>query len=382
MHIVMFYHSLLSDWNHGNAHFLRGMVTELLCRGHDVDVFEPLDGWSYRMLVQSQGRDFLGEFHSVYPHLTSTRYRPDDIDLDEWLQEADLVIVHEWNEPELVNRIAEHRRTHRHYRLLFHDTHHRSLSVPEQIKRFNLRPFDGVLAFGEQICHIYLKNGWTRQAWVWHEAADVRVFRPMPNVRKEIDLVWVGNWGDDERTAQIREFLIEPSRELGLKTRVYGVQYTQQTQRQLAEAGIEYKGWTPNFYVPRLFARARATVHIPRCYYTEHLPGIPTIRPFEAMACGIPMVCAPWEDSEHLFRPGIDYLIARNAGQMRVCLREIVNNPSLARSLSQNSRQTILKHHTCAHRADELMEICVKLGLSPNEPKTRNRNVFLAGTVS
>ena len=30
MRVVMFYHSLLSDWNHGNAHFLRGIVSELL----------------------------------------------------------------------------------------------------------------------------------------------------------------------------------------------------------------------------------------------------------------------------------------------------------------------------------------------------------------
>lgn len=382
MRIVMFYHSLLSDWNHGNAHFLRGMVTELLSRGHEVDVFEPLDGWSRRMLVQTQGRDFLPEFHSVYPHLTSTRYTPEDLDLDGRLEEADLVIVHEWNEPELVNRLAEHHRTHKHYRLLFHDTHHRSLSVPDQIRLFNLRAYDGVLAFGEQIRQIYLKNNWTRRAWVWHEAADVRVFKPMPNVRKDLDLVWIGNWGDDERTAQIHEFLVEPSHDLGLKTRVYGVQYAPETQRQLAAAGIEYKGWTPNFFVPRLFARARATVHIPRCYYTQHLPGIPTIRPFEAMACGIPMVCAPWDDSEHLFRPGIDYLLARNGGQMRVCLREIVNNPSLARSLSENSRQTILKRHTCAHRADELMDICAELGLSPREAKTRNRNLSFAGSVS
>ncbi len=43
MRIVLFYHSLLSDWNHGNAHFLRGVVGELLFRGHDVRVYEPAD---------------------------------------------------------------------------------------------------------------------------------------------------------------------------------------------------------------------------------------------------------------------------------------------------------------------------------------------------
>ena len=40
MKIVMFYHSLLSDWNHGNAHFLRGIVRELQSRGVKVQVCE------------------------------------------------------------------------------------------------------------------------------------------------------------------------------------------------------------------------------------------------------------------------------------------------------------------------------------------------------
>jgi hypothetical protein len=43
MRIVVLCHSLMSDWNHGNAHFLRGVVADLLDRGHDVRVFEPLD---------------------------------------------------------------------------------------------------------------------------------------------------------------------------------------------------------------------------------------------------------------------------------------------------------------------------------------------------
>jgi spore maturation protein CgeB len=39
LRVVMFYHSLLSDWNHGNAHFLRGIASELKARGHEVQVY-------------------------------------------------------------------------------------------------------------------------------------------------------------------------------------------------------------------------------------------------------------------------------------------------------------------------------------------------------
>jgi spore maturation protein CgeB len=57
MRVVMFYHSIVSDWNHGNAHFLRGVATELLARGHEVAVYEPKDGWSVTNLLREKGPD-------------------------------------------------------------------------------------------------------------------------------------------------------------------------------------------------------------------------------------------------------------------------------------------------------------------------------------
>ena len=65
--------------------------------------------------------------------------------------------------------------------------------------------------------------------------------------------------------------------------------------------------------------RHRVTVHVPRRPYAQALPGIPTIRVFEALACGIPLVSAPWDDVEGLFRPGEDFLIG--AGRRRRCAR-------------------------------------------------------------
>jgi len=126
----MFYHSLVSDWNHGNAHFLRGVVSELLARGHDVEVFEPADGWSSANLVKDHGTNPLEEFCRHYPELQSTLYDARTLDLDEALRDADLVIVHEWNDRALVNQIGRHHALHDSYCLLFHDTHHRAVSRP------------------------------------------------------------------------------------------------------------------------------------------------------------------------------------------------------------------------------------------------------------
>ncbi len=361
MRIVMFYHSLLSDWNHGNAHFLRGVVGELLGRGHDVAVYEPRDGWSLRNLLAEHGAEALRRFRAAYPDLDSVRYDLATLDLDEALRAADLVLVHEWNDHELVRRAGEHRRDKGNYVLLFHDTHHRSVTDSAGMAAYDLRYYDGVLAFGGVIRDLYRQRGWARRAWTWHEAADTRIFQPVPGQPWEGDLIWIGNWGDDERTAELQEFLIRPVKDLRLRARVYGVRYPESAQHALRDAGIEYAGWLPNHEVPKLFARFRVTVHVPRGPYVRALPGIPTIRVFEALACGIPLISAPWDDSEHLFVPGRDFLVARDGNEMKGHLRHLLGDRAAAQTLAVHGLHTIQARHTCRHRVDELLAICAAL---------------------
>jgi spore maturation protein CgeB len=362
MRFVLFYHSLISDWNHGNAHFLRGIASELLERGHCVDVYEPAGGWSLGNLQAEHGTRAMAAFAEAYPRLSSRFYDPAQADLAPLLEQADVAIVHEWNDPALVTAIGRHRARNGHYRLLFHDTHHRAVTDPEAIGACDLRHYDGILAFGKVLRDIYLERGWAARAWTWHEAADTRIFQPRPRDREDGDLVWIGNWGGEERSRELREFLLEPAQALGLRARVHGVRYPAEARSALAAAGLEYGGWLPNYAVPNTFARFRVTVHVPRRPYAEALPGIPTIRPFEALASGIPLVCSPWEDSEGLFTAGRDFLMVRTGGEMKEALRAVLDDAGLARRLAEHGRQTILARHTCAHRVDELMRICNELG--------------------
>ncbi len=367
MRVVIFCHSLVSDWNHGNAHFLRGIATELLARGHSVQVFEPVDAWSVRNLVGGHGKTPLMRFARAYPMLRSRRYDAKALDLDAALRDADLVLVHEWNDHDLVRRIGEHRRSVGEYRLLFHDTHHRSVTDRASMAAYDLTHYDGVLAFGDVVRDLYLSEGWAARAWTWHEAADVRIFRPLPDEPREGDLIWIGNWGDDERTAELQEFLLDPVRSLGLRARVHGVRYPPDARRRLTRIGIEYGGWLPNYEVPRVFARFGVTLHVPRRPYVAALPGIPTIRVFEALACGIPLVSAPWDDVEGLFSPGDDFLVARDGAQMRRHLRDVLSDPALARALSLRGRATVLARHTCGHRVDQLLAIDAELQPRPQQ---------------
>jgi spore maturation protein CgeB len=367
MRIVLFCHSLVSDWNHGNAHFLRGVVSELGRRGHDVLVYEPKDGWSAENLRRDHGERALLAYRAVYPHLRSETYSLDQLRLDEMLADAHLVLVHEWSDTELVRRVGEHRKKVGDYLLLFHDTHHRMVTQPAEMNRFDLRHYDGVLAFGEVLRKLYQQRGITSAAFTWHEAADLHVFTPLRALDDEPrgELVWIGNWGDDERTQELEEYLLGPVRKLGIRTTVHGVRYPEQALQALAKAGAIYRGFLPNHRVPWVFAHHTCTVHVPRGPYVRDLPGIPTIRVFEALACGIPLLSAPWCDEEGLFEPGRDFLTAREGGQMERLLRMLLHEPSLRAELIAHGLGTIRSRHSCAHRVDELLAICATLGLSP-----------------
>lgn len=369
MKFVLFCHAFTSCWNNGHAHFLRGVMRELTQLGHDVLVCEPEAGWSRVNALADGGEAALAEAERLVPAAEIKRYGPGQMEsgpaLDVVLDQADVVLVHEWNQPSLIAAIGRRRR-HGRFQLLFLDPHHRAVTAPAEIDALQLDPYDGILAFGEALRDVYGRRGWGRRAYTWHEAADTALFRPL-SADKTCDLIWIGNWGDDERSRELCEFLIAPAARLRLRTRVHGVRYPDHAKRLLQEAGIEYAGWLPNHRAPEAFASARATVHVPRRAYSETLAGIPTIRVFEALACGIPLVCSPWSDEEQLFPAGC-YLQAADGEEMEVALRRVLDDRDLADEMVRNGLETIRRSHTCRHRVQQLLAIVA--GLSGSERRS------------
>lgn len=364
MHVVFYTHSLVSDWNHGNAHFQRGILRELQARGHTTLALEPRGGWSRTQLIEDQGLEAIDMFEQSFPDLRVGVYGR-DADHEVVLEDADVVIVHEWTDPRVVSSLGRLRRNGAKFCLLFNDTHHRAVSSAAEIACLDLDGYDGVLAFGEVLRETYLRRGWGKRVFTWHEAADIRLFRPHPEIAREFDLIWVGNWGDGERQAELQEFLFTPVRKLGLSGTAHGVRYPEYALATLKDSGLDYRGWLPSAGVPEAFARHRMTVHVPRRPYTRSLPGIPTIRMFEALACGIPLISAPWSDSENLFRPGRDFLFAADGDAMCAHMRAVLNDEGLAAELARSGLETILDRHTCSHRADELFQILAEIDALP-----------------
>ena len=362
LRIAYFAHSLRSDWNNGNAHFLRGLLREMGELGHDVVAFEPECGWSIENLLQERcGKASLAQFESVYPDLQIRTYPADAGGKAEtWrrqLKDVDVVFVHEWNPPTLAAALLKLRDELR-FRMFFHDTHHRASSSPEQISLFGIARFDGIVVFGEVLRKIYHDRFGVTRVWTLHEAADTSVFQPHRSEIKQHDVVWIGNWGDDERSQEIRKFLLRPAeRMLERRFTIYGVRYPKEACLALRAAGVHYGGYLPNLQAPCKYAESNITIHVPRQQYAQLMPGIPTIRVFEALACGIPLVSAPWLDVEELFRAG-DYITVNSCGEMAEAVTHLLESPDDAAELAARGLETVLQRHTCANRASQLSEIC------------------------
>jgi spore maturation protein CgeB len=367
--LVLFCHSLQSDWGNESAHFLRGIVSALLDRELDVEVYEPFDAVSVRSLIADHGEKPLADFRQAYPRLRGNRYLAEELDLGRALEGVDVVIVHEWNDPSLIRRIGRHHRENRpSYLLFFNDSHHRRAMDPEQSASFDLEDYDGVLASTNIIRDLHLERGSVKQAWTWPLAADTRVFHPRPHGEPDGDVVWIADWSDEQQAAAMREIFLRPATDLHLRGSAFGARYPHWTISALRAAGIAYGGWRPNFRLPEVFARYRATIYAPG----PSSPGTPAMRPFEALACAIPLICTPLNDGDHLFEPGQDFLVARDGDEMRQRLHDVLEDRALAQGLAGHGLRTILRHHTCEHRVTELLAIIE--GLKPRSVPTETVN--------
>ena len=165
MRLVYFTHSLKSCWNHGNAHFLRGVLRALARTGHErgglraggrLEPGEPagrpgrgrarpirrrLSGAAFRRLPRRAG-------HGRGARRRGPGGRPRNGPTRPWSP-----------------RIGRRRRRGRAFRLLFHDTHHRAVSAPDTMRGLDLDGYDGVLAFGEALAEVWRGWGWGDRRW-------------------------------------------------------------------------------------------------------------------------------------------------------------------------------------------------------------------------
>jgi len=355
---ALFYQSLISDWNHGNAHFLRGLMRALQVRGHSTVCYEQVDNWSLTNLLRVNPRA-IQDFARVFPDLSFQRFALGpylENSLRQQLRQVDVVLAHEWNEPEVIRMIGQ-LADELGVPAFFHDTHYRVVLDDAHRASLGLERYTGILAYSPSLAERYRSLGFARVE-IFHEAADTTVFAPLP-VPKTTDVVFIGNYGDGDRSEELEDYVFEPRLSLRqFRYAVYGVRYPEEVVARLNNGlDITYGGWLPNVRVPRVYSSARVVLHIPRRQYVELLPGTPTIRVFEALATGACLISLPWPDTDRLFEAGRDYAVAHSPEDMRDLIAWLCQDDAARAALGSHGRQTILQRHTCGHRAEQLLQI-------------------------
>lgn len=344
MKFVLLHHCLSSRWDHGNTGFLRSIARTLARRGHEVVALEhdePAD------------RD-------VACDPPTHSYRLHAHDLDETIDDADVVIVHESSDLELIRHLGRRRIAGGRFRLLFYDAHHRALTAPDELDRFDLEPFDAVLAGGEILREAYLERGWGRRVVTWHEAADATLFKPQQNDGHDTDVAWFGNWADKAGDNEFDRLVIQPVATLGLRARLYGLRCPGRLRQRLHRHAIAFEGWIPDQEASIALSRARVAIDIPHPDRRRVLPGVPTSRMFEALACGAPLLTAPWNDTEGLLHAG-SHLTVADSNEAAAALLLLMEDRELAAGMAGIGLCSIQARHTCEHRVDELLGLLTSL---------------------
>src|SRR5262249_29000337 len=162
----------------------------------------------------------------------------------------------------------------------------------ESLSVRDLEAYDGILACGAARREEHLARGWADRVWTWHEAADTTVFHPMPWVRPTSDLVSIGNGDGGERGADLRELFLGPAEAPGGRPAACGRRHPKEAPAALGGAGTPPGGGRPTPGGPGASARPRVAVHVPRRPNGGKPPGTPALCVFEALACGIPLICS------------------------------------------------------------------------------------------
>jgi spore maturation protein CgeB len=272
----------------------------LQARGHSTICYEHADNWSLANLLKLNP-NAISQFKRKFPDLRFGTYPMEDVEsvLRQRLAGADVALVNEWNEPQVIRTIG--RLCHElGVVALFHDTHYRVVLDDTYRQQLGLEHFGHILAFSPSVADRYRSLGYTNVT-VLHEAADTTVFMPA-DVPKSTDVIFVGNYGDGDRSEELEEYVFAPRRNLpDLRYALYGVRYPEHVVARLNDGlDISYGGWLANVDVAHAYSAARVVLHVPRRQYVRLLPGTPTIRVFEALASRACLISLPWADTDAL----------------------------------------------------------------------------------
>jgi spore maturation protein CgeB len=339
MKLVVLGLSLSSSWGNGHATTFRALLKAYAARGHQILFLERDVPW------YATNRDF------AEPDWCTLRFYADLPALDQWRDEiaaADAVIVGSYV-PDGVEVARIVQRTARGVTAFYDIDTPVTLAKLERGDFEYLSPdvipgYDLYLSFtgGPTLRRIEQSYG-SPAARALYCSVDPDNYRPL-DVPKKWDLSYLGTYSDD-RQPTLERLLIEPARRLPhLNFVVAGPQYPGGIDWP---ANVERIDHCPPADHAEFYSASRFTLNVTRADMIA-AGWSPSVRLFEAGACGVPVISDRWEGIDDLLRPGREIILADTADDV---IRALSTD---AAAIGSAARSRILSAHTAAHRAAEL----------------------------
>ena len=178
---------------------------------------------------------------------------------------------------------------------------------------------------------------------------DPEVFAPQP-VEPEHDVFFYG-YGDKFRRDWMGALVGEPSRAAPeLDFALGGGDFRGDTGRARLLGDVPFNAFA------RAISASRVNLNIARHPHAS-VYASSSCRPFELAACGAAIVSNPCEGMERWFEPGRELLVVNDADEALAAYRELAGDPGAAEAMGRRARERALDEHTCARRAEQVLEL-------------------------
>ena len=347
MNIVILGLSITSSWGNGHATTYRGLVRQLALRGHEVLFLERDLPW------YADNRDMPhppGARTELYDSVAALKDR-----FAAEVRDADSVIVGSYV-PEGI-AVGEWVTSHASGVTAFYDIDtpvtlaKLSNGGADYVSRALIPEYDVYLSFtgGPTLDRLEREFG-ARMARALYCSVDPVQYSP-EEADPSWDLGYLGTYSDD-RQPSLTQLMLEPAR--GLRDQRFVVAGPQYPETIAWPRNVERITHLPPRDHRSFYNAQRYTLNITRKDMIR-AGWSPSVRLFEAAACGTPIISDSWDGLESFFEPGRDILIARSARDTEEYLHDVPEEERKA--IGARARERVLARHTAAHRAGELESI-------------------------
>jgi spore maturation protein CgeB len=348
--IVVLGLSITSSWGNGHATTYRALLRELARRGHTITFLERERDWYarhrdlgdptfckvhlYRNLDEL--RDVHGQLVRDADFVLLGSYVPEGTEVGEWVLATvrGATGFYDIDTPVTLSKLARGDFAYLH---------------PRMIPRY-----DVYLSFtgGPTLTRLMREFG-SPMALPLYCSVDAHTYKP-GGAEPQVDLGYMGTYSED-RQAALDELLLEPARRAPqLRFRVAGPQYPESIAWPDNVERVEHLAPTEH---PGFYGDSRFTLNVTRkdMIVAGHSP---SVRLFEAAACGTPILSDMWPGLDEFFTLGREIVVVHSAAEVLAAL----DMPDASRRrIARRARHRVLHEHSAERRAETLERYILQL---------------------